>query len=213
MSLSLYLLRHGQTDQSRENVFCGAGLDPELTADGRAMAEAFAAAYRTTLWSAIYSSSQRRAMATAAPLATAVGVAPEVRDGLKEIAYGAWEGLSAEQVGREFHDDHIRWTADPAWNAPTGGEPATMIARRAMKVVEEIIGNCRDGNVLVVSHKATIRILLCALLGIEIGHFRFRLACPVGSVSVVEFGDHGPMLKGLADRRHLDERLRNLPGT
>jgi broad specificity phosphatase PhoE len=213
MPLVLHLLRHGQTDQSRDNVFCGAGLDPELTPDGRAMAGAFAAAYRSTTWSVIYTSPQRRAMATAEPLAAALGLAAEVRDGLREIAYGAWEGLSAKQVDRDFHDDHIRWTADPAWNAPTGGEPATMIARRAMKVVEEITGRCRDGNVLIVSHKATIRILLCALLGIEIGHFRFRLACPVGSVSVVEFTDHGPMLKALADRTHLDERLRSLPGT
>ena len=36
---------------------------------------------------------------------------------------------------------------------------------------------------------------------------------PVGSVSVVEFGSHGPLVKALADRSHLDERLRNLPGT
>jgi probable phosphoglycerate mutase len=30
---------------------------------------------------------------------------------------------------------------------------------------------------------------------------------------VVEFGTHGPLLKTMADRSHLDERLKNLPGT
>ena len=213
MPLTLHLLRHGQTVQSRDNVFCGAGLDPELTPDGLAMAQAFAAAYRATPWSAIYTSPQLRAMATARPLAEAIGMTPEVHDGLKEIAYGRWEGLTVEVVDRDFHDDYLKWTADPAWNAPTDGEPAVMIARRALKVIEEITARCRDGNVLVVSHKATIRILLCSLLGIEVGHFRFRVACPVGSVSVVEFGRQGPMLKVLADRTHLDERLRSLPGT
>jgi broad specificity phosphatase PhoE len=80
-------------------------------------------------------------------------------------------------------------------------------------VVEEIKERYTDGNVLIVSHKATIRITLCSLLGIDVGRFRFRLGCPVGSVSVVEFGSHGPLLKVLSDRTHQSERLRNLPGT
>ncbi|QFS43225.1 Phosphoglycerate mutase [Nostoc sphaeroides CCNUC1] len=45
------------------------------------------------------------------------------------------------------------------------------------------------------------------------GRFRFRLGCPVASVSVVEFSSHGSLVKVLADRSHLDQGLRNLPGT
>jgi probable phosphoglycerate mutase len=66
---------------------------------------------------------------------------------------------------------------------------------------------------LLVSHKATIRIILCELLGIDVGRFRYRLDCPVGSVSVVEFAAQGPFLHSLADRSHLTEALRTLPGT
>ncbi len=66
---------------------------------------------------------------------------------------------------------------------------------------------------LIVSHKATIRIVLCGLLGIDVGRFRYRLACPVGSVSIVEFTSEGPLLHTLADRAHLDEKLRSLRGT
>ena len=88
-----------------------------------------------------------------------------------------------------------------------------MIARRGLRVIEEIRQRYSKGNVLVVSHKATIRITLCGLLGIDVGRFRYRLGCPVGSVSLVEFGGQGPLLKVLADRMHLDERLRQLPGT
>ena len=64
-----------------------------------------------------------------------------------------------------------------------------------------------------VSHKATIRIILCSLLGIDVGRFRYRLVCPVGSVSIVELTVDGPMLKALADRSHLTEGLRSLRGT
>ena len=212
MSLTLYFLRHGQTAFSRENAFCGA-LDPELTQDGLAMAEAFAAAYCSKPWEAIFSSPMQRTMKTAKPLCEALGMELELRDGLKEIYYGKWEGQSVKTVSQEYHDDYIRWSADPAWYPPTEGELAVAISSRSMVVIEEIKQRYSNGNVLIVSHKATIRIMLCALLGIDVGRFRYRLGCPVGSVNVVEFGSHGPLLHALSDRTHLNEHLRNLPGT
>lgn len=212
MSLKLFFLRHGQTVFSRANAFCGA-LDPELTPEGIAMAEGVALAYQDKPWSAIYSSPMKRAIATADPLARALGIEPILRDGLREIQYGVWEGRSPEQVSTDHHDDYLRWLSDPAWNPPTGGETAVVIATRALAVIEEIKQRHSDGNVLVVSHKATIRIVLCGLLGIDVGRFRFRLGMPVGSISIVEFGAHGPLLHTLADRSHQSEELRNQPGT
>jgi broad specificity phosphatase PhoE len=213
MSVTLYLLRHGQTELSRADVFCGSGLDPELTSDGLKMAQAFAEAYRATPWRAIYSSSLRRGIATARPLCDALGIQLEVREDLNEIAYGKWEGMTKEKVEQAYHDDYISWLADPARHAPTEGELATVVARRGLQVIEEIKQSVNDGRVLVVSHKATIRIILCSLLGIDVGRFRYRLACPVGAVSVVEFTSQGPLLQVLADRSHLSEVLRSLPGT
>lgn len=177
------------------------------------MAQAFADAYRSVSWSAIYCSPLKRTVLTAQKLSEAIGLDLQPRDGLKEIGYGKWEGKSVEEVSREFHDDYVKWTADPAWNAPTGGESAMVVAQRSIDVIGEIIRTYGDGNVLVVSHKATIRTLLCALLGIDVGRFRFRLACPVASVSVVEFTRHGPLLKSLANVCHLDDELRSQPGT
>ncbi|MGH9914527.1 MAG: histidine phosphatase family protein [Pyrinomonadaceae bacterium] len=213
MSLKIFFLRHGQTAFSRTNSFCGSGLDPELTSEGLEMAEAFASAYRSTEWSAIYTSPLQRAVTTAKPLAQALGMTMHLKDELKEIGYGKWEGQSVETVSRDFHDDYIRWLADPAWNPPTGGEPAVAITHRGLSVIEEIKNLYATGNVLVVSHKATIRIILCSMLGIDVGRFRYRIVCPVGSISVIEFEQHGPLLSALADRTHLSERLRTLPGT
>ena len=45
------------------------------------------------------------------------------------------------------------------------------------------------------------------------GRFRYRWGYPVGSVSIIEYTEHGPMLQTLGDRTHLNVRLRNLPGT
>ena len=214
MSLRLYLLRHGQTELSREDTFCGSGLDPELTSEGSEMARQFANAYRETPWKGIFTSALKRTISTAQPLCDAIGSKSEPRPELNEIAYGSWEGLTKAIVEGRFHDDYIRWLADPAWHAPTNGELAVSIARRSMKLIEDINANCSgDGNILFVSHKATIRIILCALLGVDVGRFRYRFVCPVGSVSTVEFTSEGPLLHSLADRSHLSVAMQSLKGT
>jgi len=213
MALTLYLLSHGQTVASASHLFCGARSDIALTTDGVAMAEAFAAAYKGVPWAGVYCSPQQRARATAAPLAAARGIEPEISEDLREIDYGAWEGLTVEEADRRFHDQYVAWTADPAWNPPTDGETAVALGARVTRFVETVKRSHADGDVLLVSHKATIRVLLCTLLGIDVGRFRSRLDCPTASVSVVEFATHGPLLKVLADRSHLGMRLRELPGT
>ncbi|MDX2214893.1 MAG: histidine phosphatase family protein [Oculatellaceae cyanobacterium bins.114] len=212
MSLKLYLLRHGETTYSRSGGYCG-DLDPDLTPEGEEMAKGFAEAYHTVPWDAVYVSPMKRTIATAKPLCDAVGLDMQLRDGLKEIRYGEWEGKTQEYVKEHYLDDYIRWMTEPAWNAPTGGETAVEIASRASLVIAEIEGKCSNGNVLVVSHKATIRIILCTLLGIDLGRYRDRINALAASVSIVKFGEHGPLLEVLGDRHHIPPHLLTMPGT
>ncbi len=212
MSLRLYFLRHGETTYSRTGGYCGA-LDPDLTEAGQRMADEFAIAYKTLPWQAVYVSPMKRTIATAQPLCAAVGLEMQLRDGLKEIQYGEWEGKTPEFVREHYLDDYIRWMTEPAWNAPTGGETAVEIASRAALVLAEIEEKFTDGNVLVVSHKATIRIMLCTLLGIDLGRYRDRINALAGSISIVKFGEHGPLLEVLGDRAYMSDDLRQLEGT
>jgi broad specificity phosphatase PhoE len=210
--LKLYLLRHGETPYSKTGGYCG-NLDPELTPEGVQMAQEFATAYASLAWAAAYVSPMKRTIATAAPLCEKVGLTMNLRDGLKEISYGAWEGNTQEESQQQFPDDYTRWLAEPAWNAPTGGETGVQVATRASLVVGEIVATHASGNVLLVSHKATIRLILCSLLGIDLGRYRDRITALTGSVSVVSFGLHGPLLESLNDRSHLSPELRDRPGT
>ena len=212
MGLIIYFLRHGETTASQTGGYCGT-LDPDLTPEGCQMAEDFADAYKSLPWAAVFSSPLRRAVATAKPLCEAAGIRVQLKDGLKEIAYGQWEGKTPEEVNREFHDDYVRWLADPGWNAPTGGERGIDIARSSSLVIEEIEQTCSEGNVLAVSHKATTRIMLCSLLGIDVGRFRDRINMPVASVSVVEMAKNGPLLHLMGDRAYLRAHLRKRMGT
>jgi probable phosphoglycerate mutase len=212
MSLTLYFLRHGETTSSQTGGYCGT-LDPDLTPAGHEMAQDFAAVYRDLAWEAVFCSPLKRAVATAQPLCEAVGLTPKLRDGLKEIAYGEWEGKTPDEVNREFHDKYVSWLADPGWYPPTGGERGVDIARRSSLVLDEIERSLPSGNVLVVSHKATTRIMLCSLLGIDVGRYRDRISLAVAALSIVEMTKQGPLLKLLGDRSHLRQSLRLRLGT
>ena len=96
-------------------------------------------------------------------------------DGLRELDYGEWEGKSPEEVNRDHHADYFRWLADVGRNSPTGGKRGVDVGLRAIAVIEEIWREHADGDVLMVSHKATIRILPCHFLGIDIGCYRDRI--------------------------------------
>src|SRR6516162_11088716 len=152
MSLTLYFLRHGQTAMTRDGVLCGCGLDPDLTPDGARMAWEFGEAYRTFPFEAIFCSPLLRTRATAQPISELAGLVPEIREDLKELDLGKWEGLCRSEVMQKYPDDYLRWEADPAWYSPTGGETANALARRALSVVEEIKSRFEKGAILVVSH-------------------------------------------------------------
>ncbi|MBA3036529.1 MAG: histidine phosphatase family protein [Desulfobacterium sp.] len=168
--------------------------------------------YKSLPWVAVFSSPLRRAIATAKPLCDVTGIRIHLKEGLREIAYGQWEGKTPEEVNREFHDDYVRWLADPGCNAPTGGERGIDIARCSSLVIEEIEETCGSGNVLVVSHKATTRIILCSLLGIDVGRYRDRISMPVASVSIVEMAVHGPLLRMMGDRSYMRQKLHSRVG-
>ena len=212
MSLTLYFLRHGETAYSKTGAYCGE-VEAELTPDGVRMAKAFAEVYRLVPWTAAYVSPMKRTIATAQPLCDALGFKMELRPGLEEMRYGKWEDKTVEFVKEHYWDDYIHWLAEPAWNPPTGGETSVEIASRASLVITEIQQRYPTGKVLVVSHKATIRIVLCDLLGIDLGRYRDRIDIPAGSVTVVKFDLHGPLLQELGNRAYMSEDLRSRPGT
>ena len=210
--LELYLVRHGQTDLSRENRFCGS-IDPPLNDVGQRMAEAFGVAYATKPWDAIYCSPSTRAQQTAAALAARVGVEVITEEGLREIAYGEWESLRHEDVRAQWPEAYAYWAADTASRGTPSGETAFQVAARAAPVIERLRARHPAGRVLVVSHKATLRILTCALLGMDVRLFRDRIAQPVATVTRFDVRPTGAMLALLGDASHLPPELREAAGT
>lgn len=210
--LELYLIRHGQTDYSRENRFCGS-VDPPLNPVGLRMADAFGDVYSKHSFAAIYCSPMLRTRQTADALARRKGLTPILDDGLREISYGEWEGLRHEDAKAQYADQYAYWSQDTASRGTPGGETAFQVAARAAPVIERVRREHSEGKVLIVSHKATIRILTCSLLGMDVRLFRDRIGQPVAAVTRFEIKKSGPLLTMLGDVSHLPEDLRDIEGT
>ena len=184
----LYLVRHGATQLTAEDRFAG-DIGVDLSADGRSQAERLAVRVRDHVISAIYSSPLSRAVETARIIATGCGLEPRLSDGLREIHHGRWEGLTRQEVETGFAAEYAAWEEDPFTFAPEGGESGVSVLARALPALREIVVRHAGLNVLAVSHKATIRLLLSSLLGFDPRGYRDRLDQAPACLNVLDFRD------------------------
>lgn len=188
MATRLYLVRHGATRLSAEDRFSG-DVGAELSAEGRSQAERLGWRLRDDAISAIYCSPLARAAETARLIAGPCGLEPAFCDGLREIRHGRWEGLTRQEVETRFADEYAAWEEDPFTFAPEGGESGVSVLARVLPAVRDIVVRHAGQNVLVVSHKATIRILLSSLLGFDTRGYRDRLDQAPACLNVLDFRD------------------------
>jgi broad specificity phosphatase PhoE len=187
-STRLYLVRHGATQLASEERFSGS-IGVDLSEEGRWQAARLADRLRQEKLTALYSSPLSRAVETARIVGGPCGLAVEIRDGLQEISHGHWEGLTRADVEARYPDEYAAWEEDPFTFAPEGGESGVSVLARALPVIREIVTRHPGERVLVVSHKATIRLVISSLLGFDARGYRDRLDQAPACVNVLEFRD------------------------
>jgi probable phosphoglycerate mutase len=180
----LFLVRHGATTASAEDRFAGA-IDTPLSEEGRRQASLLGERLAKENIDAVYASPLSRAMETAR---LACREPKQIAD-LREIAHGHWEGLTRAEAEARYPVEVAAWEEDPFTFAPEGGESGVSVLARALPVIREIVERHEGGQVLVVSHKATLRLVLCSLLGIDAKGYRDRLDQSPACVNVMDFRD------------------------
>ncbi len=184
----VYLARHGATQLTAEARFSGS-VGVELSEEGRWQAAQLGDRLRREGITAAYSSPMSRAADTAKIIAEPCELSPEVRDGLREISHGHWEGLTRSEVEAQFGNEYAQWEEDPFTFAPHGGESGVAVLARALPALRDIVTAHVGERVLVVSHKATIRLLLSSLLGVDARGYRDRLDQAPACLNVLDFRD------------------------
>lgn len=184
----LYLVRHGATQLSAEDRFAGA-VDVELSEEGKFQAGRLAERLVDDHIAAVFCSPLTRTVQTATILAAPHQLPLIHQDGLREIHHGHWEGMRRADVESQFPDEYAAWEEDPFTFAPEGGEAGVNVIARALPVIRQIVLEYRGRNVIVVSHKATLRLLITILLGFDPRGYRDRLDQSPACLNVLDFKD------------------------
>jgi probable phosphoglycerate mutase len=187
-STRIFLVRHGGTTSSDADRFAGAS-DPELSDAGRAQAAALSRRLANTLIDVAYCSDMKRAVATAGAISTPHHLTPVQLPALREINHGHWEGQIHNEVEEKFAAEYQAWTADPLGYAPPGGETGLSVLARSLPAITQIVRDHPGKSVLVVSHTATNRLLICGLAGIDPRRYRDRLGQDLACLNIIDFKD------------------------
>lgn len=182
----VFLIRHGATILSREDRFAGA-TDVALSDEGREQTRRLAARFGGEEIAAVYASPLGRTVETAQILAAPLQLEVQTRDGLREISHGHWEQLTRREVEKRFPEEAAQWERDPYTFAPEGGESGLAVTARALPVLIDLVRTHAAQKILVVSHKATIRLLLSSLLGFDPRRYRDNLDLNPASLTIVDF--------------------------
>ena len=165
----IILVRHGETAWNANEVFRGQ-LDVELNETGQKQAELLAEFLSGLKLDTIYSSPLVRARKTAEPLAHRQQLEIQVSDGLIDLDFGAWQGLTPEEVSKKYPELYQLWIKNPQLVVMPGGESLGDVRERALGVVNGVL-NQQQGTVVLVSHRVVNKVLICALLGLDDSHF------------------------------------------
>jgi probable phosphoglycerate mutase len=184
----LYLIRHGATQLTAEGRFSG-DIGVELSEEGSWQAAQLGERLRGESIAVVYCSPMSRALSTARIICDRCGLQPVTRDGFREISHGHWEGLTRAEVESKFPTEYAAWDEDPFTFAPNSGESGVAVLARALPVVRDIVTSHAGERIAVVSHKATIRLLLSSLLGFDARGYRDRLDQAPACLNVLDFRD------------------------
>jgi len=185
----IIIIRHGETEWNKTGRFQGHS-DVPLSAEGRAQAAALGQNLALDHVHAIYASDLTRAMETAAPLAKRFGLEVISDPLLRELNFGAWEGRNFNDVNAENPNAMKNFYTDPEQADIPESEPFPEFQRRVAGRVREIVAQERGKRIVVVSHGASIRILLADILAMPIRSI-WHISQLNTAVNKIRFEDDG----------------------
>ncbi len=210
MATRVYLVRHGATTLSAEDRFAGE-TDVPLSDQGRAQLRHLADRLAREPLSTVCASPMRRTLESAEILSKPHGLPIVSVPALREISHGRWETRTRREVEELWPEEYARWESDPYTFAPEGGESGLAVTARALPSLLELVAAQAGRTLLVVSHKATIRLLLSALLGFDPRFYRDRLDQSPACLNILDFKD--PCHARLTLFNDVSHYARGAPGT
>jgi len=195
------LLRHGQTEWNRVERFRGRA-DIPLNETGQAQAEALARHLASWAIAAVYSSPLKRTKETGKVIARQLGLEVKPLEGLLDIDYGALQGLTPEEAEQRYPNIYRQWLQEPHLVHFPQGESLAQLGERVLESVRELAESHRGETVVLVGHKITNKVVLCAVLGLDNSHI-WQIEQDEAAVNIFEWQEGSFYLTLLNDTCHL----------
>jgi len=209
--LRILVIRHGETSWNKDKIFRGR-VDISLSEIGRQQADLLGRRLSGQPIQSIYASPLKRAVETALAIQEGQsGSTPIIQeDQLIDINYGSWEKKSHIQVRQEFPDLYQQWLDAPHTVQIPEGENLSSIRGRIETLMDRLVTHHGKGEgegmatIALVSHRVIIKVLLCAVLGLDNSHF-WQIKQDTAALSVLNYQSGRFVLAGLNDICHLSE--------
>jgi alpha-ribazole phosphatase len=191
--LRLILLRHGEPEQAAKGR-CYGRLNVGLSDEGRKQIEAKLAAIRNLRADALYTSPLKRAVESARIVSDCLGLEPISTDELREINFGAFEGLTYEEVEKRYPEDYKLWMERPTEITFPQGESFAQMKARVLRFRQCLLNTHNSKTVVVISHGGANRILLADALAIP-DSMIFRIDQAYAALSIIDYLPGSPMVR------------------
>ena len=198
----LILVRHGHVEGISPERFRGR-VDLALTPEGCRQAEVTAVRI-CTRWrpAAVFTSPLGRCRATAQAIATPLGLSPHPLDGLIDIDYGEWQGLTPDEVGARWPRLLETWYRAPDWATIPGGETLQDVLVRALSALRDVVDRHPNDPVVLVGHDSVNRVILLHALGLPLSRYR-RLGQHPCAINEIDFSGDDWVVVSLNETGHL----------
>jgi broad specificity phosphatase PhoE len=209
-STILYLVRHGATDANlrKPYVLQGRGMDLPLNETGRKQALCVQKLFERKSLAAVYSSSLRRAFDTARAVAEPHRLDVGVVDDLIEADVGKWEGMSWDQIRRDFPEACEDFQRDQSRYPYLGGESYLDVANRAVPALTQLMDRHPGRTIVAVAHNVVIRACAATLLKMPLTHAK-DIQQNNGGVSLLRRENDRLDLITLNSVFHIEDELRS----
>ena len=185
---TLYLIRHGEITRAEPRRFVGQQ-DLPLTQGGLEQACCLGDFLADKAVGKVVCSPLSRCLVTARIICERLDCIPQVSPDLREIALGAWEGLSVAEVKERFPGCYEARGMNLAGFRPMGGESFVDLHQRVWPAFESIAHGGEE-RVAIIAHAGVNRVILCRILGIAFGNL-LQLEQDYGCVNTICHDEKG----------------------
>lgn len=163
----LYLVRHGEVEESFHEIFGGI-IDMDLSQNGRRQAKVLARFLAAASLAVCYCSPMKRARQTHALLRDISSLKPIIEKDLREVDFGDWTGLHWEEVARKYNVSVYDWLKLLESGSIPNAESAAAFRQRVAPCLRRIISRHSGKSVAIFCHGGVVRMALSWLLNLPL---------------------------------------------